>query len=435
MSNVNQPAGTFGGFGVSPVSGTASTLNGLFKEVYAKELVNLIPDGVKLLTKIPFSKRDASLGSFYHQPVILGHEHGVTFAGGGEDAFDLNAAIAGQIKDAQVQGTQLVLRSVLGLAAASRSMNGGAAAFMQATKFLVGNMLRSVTKKLEIEMLYGQVGYATLDATVAVTPIAGTVVEIPKSEWAPGIWAGSENMPLEIYDAAGVVLKTAPNTKVVSVNFATKEITLNTGLVVATAPGDILWHGGAKDKEFAGIHKILTNTGTLFGINALSYSLFRGNEYDAGNGGPAQALSYTKVQEAIAKAVEKGLDNDVIVVVNPKVWADLLTDMAAQRSFDQSYSSSMQEAGSKEIRFHGQNGMIEIVPSIYCKQGFAYVISPEDYMRIGSTDVTFSRPGKDGEFFRDLDNAAGYELRCYTDQALFSSAPAKGCLIYNIASV
>lgn len=409
-------------FGVTGVSTVSGTLNGLFKEVYADELVNLIPEGIKLLTKIQFSKRN-SLGSNYHQPVILGHEHGVTFAGGDEDAFTLQNAIAGQIKDAQVMGSQLVLRSVLGLAAASRALEGGPKAFMSATKFLVGNMLRSVTKKLEIEMLYGQVGYATLDATLSS---GNTVATIPAAQWAPGIWAGAEGMPIEIKDTTGATSRGTAN--VLSVDFDNRTVTLD-GAIAAVVSTDVIWHRYAYGKEFAGIHKILSNSGTLFGINAGTYAMFRGNAYSAGG-----ALSYTKIQEAIAKAVAKGLDTDVMVILNPEVWADVLTDMAAQRSFDSSYSASVAEKGSREIKFHGQNGLIEIVPSIYCKLGYAYVISPEDYMRIGSTDVTFNRPGKDGEFFRDLDNAAGYELRCYTDQALFCSAPAKGVLISGITS-
>jgi hypothetical protein len=61
-----------------PGSNTLDTLNGLFKEVYAKDLVDLIPDGVKLLSRIPFAKKEQVLGNFYHQPVVLGQEHGVT---------------------------------------------------------------------------------------------------------------------------------------------------------------------------------------------------------------------------------------------------------------------------------------------------------------------------------------------------------------------
>lgn len=43
-----------------------TTLNGLFKEVYANKLENIIPDGVKLLKSIPFVQKDRQNGSFYH---------------------------------------------------------------------------------------------------------------------------------------------------------------------------------------------------------------------------------------------------------------------------------------------------------------------------------------------------------------------------------
>jgi hypothetical protein len=32
------------------------------------------------------------------------------------------------------------------------------------------------------------------------------------------------------------------------------------------------------------------------------------------------------------------------------------------------------------------------------KEGYAYILAMEDFMRIGSTDVTFKSPGGDGEF-------------------------------------
>jgi hypothetical protein len=51
---------------LTPYAGanTLETLNGLFKEVYSKDLVDLIPDGVKLLAKIPFAKKEQALGNF-----------------------------------------------------------------------------------------------------------------------------------------------------------------------------------------------------------------------------------------------------------------------------------------------------------------------------------------------------------------------------------
>src|SRR5271166_4559515 len=214
---MSSSANTFG----TP-NNTAGTLNGFFKETYADKLELLIPDGVKLLNKIKFMSKDKQPGNLYHQPVILGLEHGVTFASSDDDAFNLNAPVAGVIKDAQVRGNPIVLRSLLGYAAASRAALGGQKAFMDATKFLVANMLRSMAKKLEIEMLYGQIGYGVVGA------VAGTLITISTSEWAPGIWAGAEGMPIEIRSANGAVSRGTAT--IASVDMTAQTITLVSAL-------------------------------------------------------------------------------------------------------------------------------------------------------------------------------------------------------------
>jgi hypothetical protein len=402
-------------------------LNGFFKEQYADKLKDLIPEGLKIINAIPFAAKEKQGGNLFHQPVILGMEHGVTFASSDDDAFNLLPAIAGQIKDAQVRGNPMVMRSILGYAAASRAMKGGSQSFMEATKYLVSNMLRSMSKKLEIQMLYGQKGYAKAGANVLVgTP---TVIEIAAAEWAPGIWAGAEGMPIDIYAAD---LTTLRGTFVVaSVDMDAKTITCTTSAFAAgVVSTDVIFHKGAKDHEFAGIHKILeTTSGVMFNINVGSYNLFKGNSYDV-----AGALSFNKLTRAAARPVEKGLDSKLTVFVNPRGWADLLNDQAALRKYDQSYSPVKTENGSKAIVFHSQNGDLEIIPSIYVKEGYAYGLALEEWSRVGSSDITFKRPGQGEDFFRDLENSAGYEMRLYTDQAVFCCAPGKNVLLTGIVN-
>jgi hypothetical protein len=401
---------------------SVGTLNGFFKETYADKLKELIPDGVKLLNKIKFMSKDKQPGNLYHQPVILGLEHGVTFAASDEDAFNLNAPVAGQVKDAQIRGNPVVLRSLLGYAAASRAALGGQKAFMDATKFLVANMLRSMAKKLEIEMLYGQYGYGVVGS------VTGTTITISTAEWAPGIWAGAEGMPIEIRNASGSTSRGTAT--IASVSLTAQTITLVSAIagVVAT---DVIWHFGAYGNEFPGIHYILTLTsGILFNINVGQFNLFQGNQYDAQSG----ALSFTKLQQAVARAVEKGLDGRVLALLNPRAWANMTSDQAALRKYDSSYSTSKFENGSTGLLFHSQNGDIEIEPSIYVKQGYAYVLSLEEWFRVGSTDMTFKRPGQGEEFFRDLENAAAYELRLYSDQAVFCMAPGRNTIIINVVN-
>ena len=355
------------------------------------------------------------------QPVVLGLEHGITFASSDDDAFALQPAIAGAIKDAQVKGSPAVLRSILGYSAASRAAQGGAQAFMDATKFVVGNMLRSMAKKIEIEMLYGQIGYGLVASTGASS------FTVQTAEWAPGIWAGSENMPLEIRSPAGSLRGSCA---VQSVNMDTRVVTVD-ALPAGVIANDVIWHKGAYGNEFVGIHKILTTaSGTLFNIDVGTYNLFKGNEYDAQNG----ALSFAKLNQAVARSVEKGLEGKVTALVNPRGWANMLSDQAALRKYDGSYSKKKLENGSEALSFYSQNGEIEIIPSIYVKEGYAYLLSMEDFARVGSTDITFKRPGADGNFFRDLENASGYELRCYTDQAIFCAAPGRQTLVKSIVN-
>ena len=414
---LGQSANTFGTPG-----NEVGNLNGFFKETYANKLEQLIPDGVKLLNKIPFLPKDKQPGNLYHQPVILGMEHGVTFANSTDDAFNLNPAIAGQTKDAEVRGNPLVLRSVLGYTAASRAAQGTAKAFEDGTKYLVSNMLRSVTKKLEIELLYGQMGYATVSAA------AGTLLTITTAEWAPGIWAGAEGMPIEIRNAAGTVSRGTAT--VASVDFLAQTVTTQSVIpgVVAT---DVIWHKGAFGNEFPGIHKILTmTTGLLFNIDTAQFNLFRGNQYDAGAG----ALSFTKITQATERAMEKGMDGKAVCYCNPRGWTNMMSDQAALRKYDGSYKVSVAENGSEKLVFNTLTGAIEIEASIYIKQGYAFILAMDEWCRVGSSDVTFKRPSQGDEFFRDLSDAAGYELRLWSDQALFTSAPGRNTVIFDIVN-
>jgi hypothetical protein len=396
-------------------------LNGFFKEVYADKLQELIPEGLKLVNMIKFIGKEKQGGNLFHQPVILGMEHGVTFASSDDDAFNLNPAVAGVIKDAQVRGNPMVMRSLLGYNAASRSA-GGKNAFMDATKYIVANMLRSMSKKLEIHLLYGQKGYATAASAV------GSVITITTAEWAPGIWAGGEGMPIEIRDTTGATSR--GEFVISSVDMDARTITVTTSAQAAgVVSTDVIYHKGAYGNEFAGIHKILENTGTLFNISASQYNLWKANSYNA-----AGALSFNKMTKAASRAVEKGLDSKLTVFVNPRGWADLLNDQAALRMYDQSYSAAQLQNGAKSLKFHSQNGELEIIPSIYIKEGYSYMLSIEEFMRVGSSDISFKRPGYGDEFFRDLENAAAYELRLYTDQAVFCMAPGKNVLITGIVN-
>ena len=412
---------------MSQSSNDFSTLNAIYKEAYADNVIDLIPDGVKLLNMFDFLPADKQPGNQYIQPVTLAFEHGFTYGGDGGKAFSLRQAVSSNHEQAKLKGHEMILRSYIAVGAISRSK--GKNSFIQATKLVVENMLKSFARRLEVQLFYGQAS----GGIGVVESQSGNDFVIEEHEWAAGIWSGAENMPIEVRSSGGALRGEAT---VSSSSFDTRTVTLDQ-MPAGTVATDVVYYAGAYGKEFAGIHKIITNTGTIFDIDASQFSLFRGNTVSVGtnfSGGEA-VLSFAKVEDAIAVGMEKGLaDENVCVVCNPKSWNSLLTEQTAKRQYDTSYSDSELKQGAKAIKFYGQNGEIEIKSSIFCKEGYAYAIVPDTFKRIGSSDVTLKDPAMGDQFIKLLENANAYEMRAYTDQALLCTMPGLNTLLTFIKS-
>src|SRR5688500_1791055 len=134
---------------MSDTPNTVTTLNGLFKTVYADKLLDLIPDFGILQKYIGFEGADKETGNFYAQPVALSQEAGFTYLGTSGDVASLGDAIRGQTKEAQVYGSELVLRSQISYGALARASKSGVKAFKRASSFLVEGMNNAARKRVE----------------------------------------------------------------------------------------------------------------------------------------------------------------------------------------------------------------------------------------------------------------------------------------------
>jgi len=418
---------------------TPTNLSGLFKEVYADNLINLIPAEDKLIRAVPFVPADKELGNKYHQPVIVNQEQGFTYAGIDAGAFALNSAISMNTQDAQVQGYQILLRSSLAYDAAARASNSRKA-FVKETELMVENMMESITKRTEISCWYGQSGIATLASSVNGSATT-TTVTITTAEFAAGIWAGMENGTIDVYQSDGTTkINSNALLTVTQVNVGARTLLLtgnstditNLDSYISSNPdAAIVFFRGANSNEMAGMYKIMTNTGTLFNISATTYNLWKSNTFSSSSA----ALTFGKLVQAVGTAVNRGLNEDVSVYVNPVTWGNLLTDQAALRRYDGSYSNRQVETGARSLQFHSQNGMIEVVSHNIVKEGQAFVFPTKRVRRIGAWDIGFKCPGRgDEEIFTQLADNAGYELRAYTDQSIFIETPAKCTIITGIVN-
>ena len=104
------------------VNGAQNSLNGLFKEIY-NQLKDLVPANTKMADMIPFAPGDKELGAAYNEPVVLGLEGGVTYGGSDGEAFALRTPSSFTLRNARVKSVEMVLRSAISTAVASRSQN------------------------------------------------------------------------------------------------------------------------------------------------------------------------------------------------------------------------------------------------------------------------------------------------------------------------
>ena len=407
---------------------TTGTLNGFFKTRYAKKLRDVVPRGTILQRDIPFVGESERSGGSYHEPVLLSHEHGFTYAPSGTDAFALDAATAGQVSPATILGAQMVLRSRIGYEAAARASKSERA-FGRALDVVVKNMWLSNQRRLEIDLFAGNTPVFTL-ATISGADGTPSV-----QNWAAGYAAGMETARVDVFDSTGTPIH--HSTTISSVDIDTRVITFGATLSSA-ANNDLMYFdsqavAGTPETHntMLGLDKIATTTtGNLFGIST-SNSLWKASSYSVTN-----ALTFEKVNKAVVQAINRGLDEDICLYVNPNTWADLLAGDAIPASSSGDGETKYRrhptaggtyKVGATGIEYYSQSGTILIKPSIYVRQGDGFLLSPSLFKRIGASDITFELPDKAGygEFFLHIPDTAGYELRTYSNQALFTAEPAK----------
>jgi hypothetical protein len=424
-----------------------SDLDGLFKEVYGDKLSNLIPDNAVLVKKVKFDKKK-KIGIKFNQPVRLTQENGVTYAAGGSGAFALNAPINMSTKNAEIPSVQMLLRSQMDYEAASKASAGKSkSSFYEATKLMVQSMLESMTHRLECSMLYGNsatgLGYTDTANTVLTTTTAQ--LDISDATWAPGIWAGSEGAAVDVYDQTGAALLTNNGTAdafITKVDIENKAITItctDTGDIAAIKAANtngsdltVHWKGTytGTTTDMQGIDKIITNAGSLFGISAATYNLWKGNTYAMGG-----AITIANLLKSTTSAVAKGgLKEEVDCYVSPKSFAVINSLLSGYRRYDSSYSFNKGSIGTSNIQIYAQSGMMNVIPHSMVKEGEGFILPTKYVCRLGSTDVTFDRFGDSGKFFRELSDNAGYEVRCYSDQAIFIEKPAVTTKLTGITS-
>ena len=406
------------------VTNTPSNLVGDFKNLYEKSgLVEAIPLWALVQERFPFSQAEAT-GEYYVFGVVLQRENGFSYApsSGSSTLVQMNAAIAGYVGQAKVEGYAIYLRSRLDYAAAAKASQKGKKAFAQAYGAVLKNMKESHQFRLECSLLYGRDGLGVVDANNS------GVLTITSASWAAGTWAGLKDAILEAFDGVGTTVSQHNGDLTVSaVNIGNKTVTV-TGTNSAVVQNDVLYFKGARTttgyNECAGLYRILTNTGTLFNIDASSYQLWQANSFAVGGN-----LSLTSIMQAASIGMVFGLKK-ALLLCSPNKFAQLASDEAALRRYVQDQRDT--KRGVKGISFILGSVDVEILPHPLVRDGSAMMLNESSIQRIGATDITFALPGSDQKLEVQVTDYTAIEMRSMSDQAIFSDMPASCVLMTGI---
>lgn len=415
----------------------------LTKQVYADKLEQMTPDSDKLSKEIDFVPAEKMPGNKYNQPVKMTRSMGVTFSNTG-GVFDLNMGLAPLDLNAEIQGSQMVIREFMSYDILERALKGdsgrgGASrAFVSATQETMVNLQKSASYMRELALLYGggSLGSVALGTVTATTGTAGTslVVTLAKQDWATAIWAGAENGEFDIYqgttatkrNAAGLATDRTNVYVLKKVEPLAYRLTFESlaANVSAVAPNDTIFFAGQRGQDMVGFVAAanVASPNLLWNIDPNQYLLWKPQVVDVGG-----MLAFEKVTQGLSLVAALGFNGVMNLHVSTQGWQDLCNDQTALVRRGGEQKGGKASLGYEELEFYSQTGLLRIKPNIYVKNGMALAIPEGECVRVGSTDWTFNMPGY-GKMMRELENKAGVEVREFTDQALFCKHP--GYIIY-----
>jgi len=288
-------------------------------------------------------------------------------------------------------------------------------------------MNKGARKRIETNLLYGQVGVGIVQTYTSGDPS----VVISLKEWAPQIWSGMKGAEIDVMN--GTTSTVRASVTIAGIDIESRKLTLS-ATVSGAAANDVIYFKGGYGKELVGIHKTLSNTGSLHEIDAAVYDNWKSVQHALSS----QALSFKGVKKAIAKCVGKGLMDDVVLFCNPLGWDDIQEDIMSLRTVEKSEVRRI-EIGNEEIVYVSQNGATRIVSHPMVKEGYAYGLCKPYWKRIGVCDFDLGTPGlpggqKDDKVWFDIPGKSGIEARGYTAQAIYSEMPGVSFMISGIVN-
>lgn len=354
-------------------------------------------------------------------------------------------------------------------------------AVRDATSVVLDGLIGAGIKRCEAWMMHGRRGIgqvANNSSVVAASTVSGNElanswdnnaagfivdVEFTTASWIEGIWYQSEGSSFDFFAntgglPSGTKLNTTANTVFTGIGTnqnglvltMTNPPTLQAGLTNGNARVCRFFHtsgtiggagvgiiggmtfnqlntsahacfeSGGPASEMTGLSTIAGNTGTLYGLSAVQYSVARGNsDTAAGN------IKLADLVRRLAKPINKGAKGKRIRAIVPtELFAQFANDEATLRRYSSDTSSAKQGMGSLEM-YLPYRATLEIMGHSLQKDGEILCYVPEETIRVGSQDIGLLRRGSTKDnFVLEVAQSPTSEMRAFGQFTPFARAPS-----------
>lgn len=404
----------------------------LLRRVYG-DIVNPVAPENSISEAMPFRKSD-KLGERYEEPVRMSTEQGATY-NNDHTGFAVSAAVPAEYKTAFLSGSEILFQGAVSygdLSRLSEAKGSSKAAADSAISRLILDLTEGAENHREINCLYGAstAGLANLGvaSAVAVAASGGVItVNISRATFAPGMWQVLKGVKLTAFNATASLdsIVKVTGMDVSKCRIQLTEVTSGAAAAIGVAIGagnmPAFFFAGARTKSMAGLQVYGENTGTLNGIDASLYPLWKAQTFSAGTA----ALTFDKIQEGCTGVADVGLKTGLDLWIGNKAWADLANDEAAFRQYVENTGGKDANVGFAKLSFVMSCGKVTIRPHLFMKQGIAIGTPTKECVRRGSRDISFELPGNPNKFFWSEDpNNAQSSIRNYSDQCVHVQVPS-----------
>lgn len=406
----------------------------LFKDKYAKALTSVLTEHDKLQKIWPYVKSQEVGGQFI-EAVDLEFEHGYTF-GGNQKTPTLRGSISAEGDQAKITPSQIIGQKATGYRDLFRSEGAGEKAFTAMAEKQFKDLALGMRRNIEISMLHGNSAYGI----GVVASLSTQDIHINPDYFAPGLWMGAINSVVDVYQSDRTTLRRG-GLVVTAVNMdsLTDPYITVTGTTTGIVSTDIIYRDTAVLGDSAGVNQECLGlipmfaATTIHDITVAAHPLWKPNSHAVT--GPLTSAALIK---ASYKSAVKGARTGVLAIVPSRGFETLNEQVMATRRTDASYGPNKFVNGVEALEFHSQVGRIVVVPHDFMFQSQAVIVpldqdvdaEKKSIRRIGSSDMTFERPKPNsGRIFLESSTVAGYEIRNYTDQALFNTKPGHCTLL------